>query len=488
MPKSTQYFLIFLLTFCTNFLPAAAPVHVYVDDGYTAEACGGHAWHVDAFASIQAGIDAVAPGGTVQIAPGRYAEFLSVPKPLTLRGPLTCVDPNAPSSANPLTPNSSRGGDDEAVIYPPATVLDLPRGILITINSDRVTVEGLTLDGNNPHLADGVLLNHVDANAAVGIGHADRHVNGTLIAHNILRNFYRAGILFQNDTHRHEPITPTNAILYNWIDNLPFNNRDADPTATPVLTGVGIRTVYEAFTISQNTVTRVSWGIDIRNIMRGLGPATPAVTRNRIQAYNLGVNLILFDRNDAPQGDGPDVLAEGNWITITPRSTTPEVFRYGISVRYIEDAACVLVKDNLVFGGEAGVCLWELPVKNGGQVTISGGTITGSQYGIWFRNHIPIPQTGAARDSTVVVRNLSIQSPTAAGVCLDDDHQGFGAVILQADNVTVTGGPVGLWLKGGRASLQGTVHLRGQTDRQVKLDANDSLDAPLPDIAGLTVR
>ncbi|MBL0176721.1 MAG: hypothetical protein IPP94_15905 [Ignavibacteria bacterium] len=50
---------------------------VYVDDNYTSSSCGGHTWGVDAFTAIQAGIDAVASGGTVRVYPGTYSETAS---------------------------------------------------------------------------------------------------------------------------------------------------------------------------------------------------------------------------------------------------------------------------------------------------------------------------------------------------------------------------------------------------------------------------
>lgn len=47
---------------------AATPTHVWVDARWTGPAaCGEHTWHTDAFATIQAGITAVAEGGTVTV-------------------------------------------------------------------------------------------------------------------------------------------------------------------------------------------------------------------------------------------------------------------------------------------------------------------------------------------------------------------------------------------------------------------------------------
>ena len=64
---------------------------VWVDDDYC-DVCpnGGHTWGTDAFATIQDGVDAVAVGGTVNIANGNYnatsSPFVRITKPLSLVG------------------------------------------------------------------------------------------------------------------------------------------------------------------------------------------------------------------------------------------------------------------------------------------------------------------------------------------------------------------------------------------------------------------
>ncbi len=52
------------LGFC--LISVAQEATVWVDDDFTPENCGGHTWDVNAFSNIQAGVDAVAAGGTVK--------------------------------------------------------------------------------------------------------------------------------------------------------------------------------------------------------------------------------------------------------------------------------------------------------------------------------------------------------------------------------------------------------------------------------------
>jgi hypothetical protein len=60
---------------------------VWVDDNYTIGGSNdGHEWGVTAFATIQGGVNAVNPGGTVNVAPGSYPEEIIITQSITLHG------------------------------------------------------------------------------------------------------------------------------------------------------------------------------------------------------------------------------------------------------------------------------------------------------------------------------------------------------------------------------------------------------------------
>ncbi len=76
---------------------------------------------VDAFNTIQAGIDAVAPGGTVSVAAGTYNEAVVITKPVTLR--------SISGAASTIIDGNSATGNR----------------YLVTIEANDVTVDGFTI-------------------------------------------------------------------------------------------------------------------------------------------------------------------------------------------------------------------------------------------------------------------------------------------------------------------------------------------------------
>ena len=150
---------------------ATPPATTYVDDGYIGLsdrhdgglACTGSGPHIigcDAFATVQAGMDAVASGGTVNVAAGSYAQNLLVSKALSLLGP------NAGKAGYALDRVS------EAILYPASVGYDfnLPSAVtILRIVSPDVTVDGFKLDGDNPSLPGGVSMGGANVDAAWGI-------------------------------------------------------------------------------------------------------------------------------------------------------------------------------------------------------------------------------------------------------------------------------------------------------------------------------
>jgi hypothetical protein len=94
------------------------------------------------FSTIQAAVNAAAPGSRVLVCPGTYAEQVEVTKPLTLTGAIS-------------------SNSDEAIVVAPPTGLIVPPGgvtttapqIFVHDTQGPVTVSNLTVDGANSQIA-----------------------------------------------------------------------------------------------------------------------------------------------------------------------------------------------------------------------------------------------------------------------------------------------------------------------------------------------
>ncbi len=142
----------------TGLAAQVPPTVVHVDAAFDSLHAGGHVWGVDAFATIQKGIDAVDVGGVVYVAQGSYVEQLLIQKSMQIIGAgRDLVTVLAPDSGRVLV--STYYADDEwlgdylmadfllAVVSPGGTAAPI-----------SVKVSGLTLDMNQqPNLGDRVI-------------------------------------------------------------------------------------------------------------------------------------------------------------------------------------------------------------------------------------------------------------------------------------------------------------------------------------------
>ncbi len=256
---------------------------------------------VDAFNTIQGGVNADASGGTVYVLPGTYAENVVVPKSLSILGPNATIDPN-----NPLTPRNT-----EAIVVPAVADIETgdggtgdTNGTIFRLgdpnnptNPITVTIEGLTIDGNNAALptSEGRLLNGVYVDTGAGIinstGSYDQNPGGTkttmIIENNIIENLDRYGVL--GDTVGGTP--QSGAIVSdNLITNIPSGNNYGGDRGR----GVAFETNYYG-TVSNNTITDVNVGYQNDNFYlpdpSGLGLQ---ITNNTISTYHRGIfyNLV----------------------------------------------------------------------------------------------------------------------------------------------------------------------------------------------------
>lgn len=488
----------YLLFLLGSALPvrAALPRQVWVNAAWTgAKHCDGNDWNKNAFASIQRGLDGVAEGGQVLVAPGTYKERVIINKPVTLTGPRAGITPNAPNATDPTAVNPARAEGEEAIILPPTTDLTLDTGMLVSVRASRVTVDGFTLDGHNPALKQGVALNGIEGHAAAGIGMVNGTQSGVTIVNNIVRNMYQAGIYLTVQG----PHAEDQRICANRIDNLPVRT-DSLPYATDkAVTAYGIRVGGDSLVgeINDNTLTRCAVGIHVSNfstqMTEGDGHAPSAqVQRNRVSAYYTGILVnLVFPHLYV----GPMVLLTDNDVTILPADAGVHPDRYGLCLLSIHGSCRVLAIGNRLKGGEAGVFVWNCgtltPAPN---IEIYRGIISDAQYGVWITNHClfgPGEEAG-----TALLQGVFIRRCTGAGLFLQDDARGtHGVAAYLANDVRILDGERGILMQGGRTQLQtpafpGSRHffaaqVSGQHGDYVTLEGNGQTYPGALDVASI---
>jgi parallel beta-helix repeat protein len=151
------------------------PSYVWVDDDFNETPPG---WNTDHFNSVQCGINAISPGGTVFVYNGTYNENIGINKPLIVIG----------ENRNTTIIDAGETGD------------------VVCISADRTNISGFTFrnSGMNPGQDAGI---HIIANyttisennifnSCAGIYSDSMNTSHNIIADNIISNTYDSGILF----------------------------------------------------------------------------------------------------------------------------------------------------------------------------------------------------------------------------------------------------------------------------------------------------
>lgn len=173
---------------------------VYVDDDYTELGTNdGHTWSVDAFATIQNGINAVAVSGTVNVAAGTYTENITINKTLTLIGDIGNGSVGVGASApDVLTASNTR---------------------TINVTANDVIIEGFIVENNGGSPAiriapgkSGALIQNNDLRNGFSTMDLSPTSHNNIVTKNKLNNGPYVGIAVNGSTN--------NIISYNEVYNL----------------------------------------------------------------------------------------------------------------------------------------------------------------------------------------------------------------------------------------------------------------------------
>jgi len=412
------------------------------------------------YMTIQAAIDEASDDDVILVSAGTYVEDIIVDKPLTLLGPNAGISPNT----------GTRGA--EAVIYPKTS---LYYGEIIQVLANNVTIDGFTIDGDNPDLTSGYIgTNGADLDAAEAITVYYDNVNNLTVKNNIIKNQIYFGVTIFGSSYS---APSTSGHLVN--DNRFMDMGHYDSDLNYAYWGGGVLIYNDQYTrITNNVMTNVRIGIQTGNFHDpNPGDAMyQVIDNNTIEARRRGIFYNLHTGNAVPL-----TLSNNN---ITALANSNETVWDGILMSSLSDASGIAF--NNVINGSAvsvpseGYEVWN--VKSNSPALISGGSVTGVDVGL-FANNFEGYNSNGSNGAHATVSGLTIttkvdgigvyvlDSPQYTGatpanidVSITDDcsisgaangilAEGTNATVTVADNLaTITGNKVGIRVKNG-ASL-----------------------------------
>jgi CSLREA domain-containing protein len=404
--------------------PAAcvAPAIVYVDDNWvgvtpgTDPDAGGPATNFgcDSFATIQGGINGVQTGGQVIVAAGTYVENPSVTRAMSIKGAQFGVDArNRVASESIVRTN----GNQLAVFAVTGTA--------------NVTIDGFTIDGDDPGLAGPALLfSGDDTNVQYGVRPTGSGGNLN-VSNNIIKKVF---IGLRGDVASQGNVVNQNS--FDSIGNFDFGY------------AVSIRNNFYA-DVTNNKMTRSWTGIHINNHSGGGGPASFNITGNEIHSYAGGI-LYWLQFNGAT-----GATINNNQMTA---EATAVANNFGVLVVSIQNAVNPTFTNNTVSGHNYGVGLFNVPTTStitlGATNSISGATLAG----VFLTDNLnfnPVGTTnflagGPGAASTVNVTGMSITGTAGSGLKVEG---GTNAQSIVATSATITGFATGVTLQSANAGM-----------------------------------
>lgn len=283
-----------------GYTVGGAPATVYVDDGFTNAEAG---FGVTKFATIQGGIDAVAAGGTVNVAAGEHIEVgqIVIDKNLTIVG--------ADKATTIIKPAQDTGGSGDA------------RGWFLVNSGIEFNLSNVTLDGQGKliyqairSLGTGTINNNIITNmkytsdSYMGYGVVMMGGNMT-ISNNTLSNIGRVGIMPYGSGVTAGVVSGNTYIGKGDGDNLDYG----------IEVGGGAKVTISGNTISGIGVSSTDWSnaaIMITDAYPTVAPASVFITNNTLSNNYQGIAV------GHGASDGVIVVAEYNDLSGTPYAIT----------------------------------------------------------------------------------------------------------------------------------------------------------------------
>jgi nitrous oxidase accessory protein NosD len=396
------------------------------------------------YSKIPDGVAAAVTGDTVNVAPGTYVGDPVIDKAITLLGPNAGIDPNTGTRVA------------EAVILPEVSVPDpsicettvfLGNGTSpVAVNN--VTIDGFTLDGDNPALTSHVMINGADVDACVLIAGWYGTYSNITIRNNILKHATYAGIDISN-----YPAWSTAT-----AGNVITHNRFEDIGTIEYGYGMGVIVHYNTYVdITYNVMTRVRLGIQTENMTAASPSAPNSIAYNTIGAWRLGIF------QNTRSGTATAYTLANNTITAEGHPGVTDKWN-GILLSVHQGTANTIVSNNnITIPGtlsysnySAGYNVWSTST---GLMTINGGTITGGSYGIFVNNYEGYSDTSL--NTLINIDGVTILGSNVAGVYVKDNpFNTYGATVYaNIQNSTIDTNGTAILVEGADATAKANKNL-----------------------------
>ncbi|MFT3883716.1 MAG: right-handed parallel beta-helix repeat-containing protein [Gemmatales bacterium] len=219
-------------------------------------------------------------------------------------------------------------------------------------------------------------------------------------------------------------------------------------------------------------MTAVRLGVQTGNFYAANpGSVAPSISNNQITSTRLGIFHNLQYSAAAP------FTISGNTLTATTEVGGTTRW-WGIALTSIQSAVGVTVSNNTIdatastFQTKTGYVAWNNPTTS--TVTISGGSVTGADYGVTASNNIA-SFFGDAASSSLIVNGVTITNAAVAGIYVQDaPANGNNATVAVSvtGNTTVSGSPTGILVSGSDASANINNNLSSIFGNVIGIDVN----------------
>ncbi len=352
--------------------------------------------------SIGQAVTAACDGDTLLVGAGTFVENVVIDKPLSVLGIAgrTVVVP-ATSNPDPCSDSSLCGGAASSVIL---------------VQAANVTIDGITVDGDNPALTSGVVVRGADVDARNGIiTNIDGKFDGLTVRHVTVQNVYLRGIdASSGGTFRIEQSRVSNLsddVQANGIFNTGGAGTISDNVVTDSVGGIASN-FSSGLTVSGNRVSRTSEGIHTDN-PGGVSGSTADVLEDNVvtDCTENGYGLFVFAPALAATLRGNQVDACSVGIAAFGEGAAVESRFVGnrIDGHSIENSIGVYVTTSLVGFGSSDV-----------HVLVEGNTVKNTSVGVYLEQQSGFSTTADVECNVLADNVQAIASESTSSTVTDN--------------------------------------------------------------------